>query len=129
MGKMLIVEDSATFRQTFRKALGHRFPEMEIAEAENGEQALDIIETFKPDIVFMDIRLPGENGLALTGRIKIGHPNIFVIILTEYDLPEYRAAAFKNGADDFITKGALNMSQLVAMVNKMMPEKNRYDQK
>jgi len=115
----LIVEDSATFRKAFREALNKRFPDMIIEEAKDGLLALQKIKTIQPDLVFMDIRLPGENGLTLTGKIKSSHPDTKVIILTEYDLPEYRAAAFDNGADNFIAKGSLNLSEIAKIIDLM----------
>ena len=50
----------------------------------------------------MDIRLPGENGLELTKRIKMNYPDIIMVILTNYDLPEYREAARESMADYFV---------------------------
>lgn len=119
MCRTLIVENSATFRNTFKEALTKRFPKMVIAEAEDGPQALNKIRSFKPELVFMDIRLPGENGLILTGKIKTCLPNAVIIILTDYDLPEYRAAAFQNGADDFIAKGDLNLREIGRILKKI----------
>jgi two-component system response regulator YesN len=119
MCKTLIVEDSATFRKAFREALNKRFPDMQIEEAKDGLLALQKIKAIQPDLVFMDIRLPGENGLTLTGKIKSSHPEIKVIILTDYDLPEYRTAAFDNGADNFIAKGSLNLSEIAEIIDLM----------
>jgi len=53
----------------------------------------------------MDIRLPGENGLELTKRIKMNYPDIIMVILTSYALPEYRQAARESMADYFVPKG------------------------
>jgi DNA-binding NarL/FixJ family response regulator len=52
----------------------------------------------------MDLRLPGENGLELTKKIKAQYPGIIIVILTNYDLPEYREAAYQCGADHFVSK-------------------------
>ena len=93
MYRILIVEDSVTFLDTFRQALMEKYPSMEIKEARDGEKASEILDNFSPDIIFMDIRLPGENGLKLTKRIKKSRPGIIIIILTDYDIPEYREAA------------------------------------
>ncbi|MGZ3539371.1 MAG: response regulator, partial [Thermodesulfobacteriota bacterium] len=64
------------------------------------------IDSFHFKIVFMDIRLPGENGLELTKKIKQNYPDIIIVILTSYDLPEYRQAALKRLADCFVPKGS-----------------------
>ncbi|MDM8536221.1 response regulator transcription factor [Desulfobacterales bacterium HSG17] len=119
MCKTLIVEDSATFRKAFREALNKRFPDMQIEEAKDGLLALQKIKAVQPDLVFMDIRLPGENGLTLTGKIKSSYPQTKVIILTDYDLPEYRTAAFDNGADNFIAKGSLSLSEIAEIIDLM----------
>ena len=104
--KTLIVEDSVTFRHMLKESLGSRFPAMEIEEAPDGRDLFNKIESFHPKIVFMDIRLPGENGLELTKKIKLNHPDIIVVILTSYDLPEYRQAARESMADYFVPKGS-----------------------
>ncbi|QTA83637.1 Signal transduction response regulator, receiver domain-containing protein [Desulfonema limicola] len=122
MCKTLIVEDSATFRKAFREALNKRFPDMLIEEAKDGLLAFQKIKAIQPDIVFMDIRLPGENGLTLTGKIKDNYPDTKVIILTDYDLPEYRAAAFDNGADNFIAKGSLNLGEIADIIDLIAAE-------
>jgi DNA-binding NarL/FixJ family response regulator len=119
MCRTLIVENSVTFRKTFSEALGKRFPNMVIEEAEDGAEAMRKIRSFQPQLVFMDIRLPGENGLRLTGKIKSRMPELVVIILTDYDLEEYRSAAFLKGADDFIAKGALNLSDIEEIVQRL----------
>jgi DNA-binding NarL/FixJ family response regulator len=123
MYKMLIVEDNAMFRQSFRKVLAACFPTYTIDEAVDAAGALEKVETFQPDLVFMDIRLPGENGIRLTRKIKDSHPEIIVIIHTSYDLPEYREAAFQAGASDFITKGSLAERQIKVLVDSILPSK------
>lgn len=119
MKKTLIIEDSATFRKTFKDALCKRFPDMTVEEAAEGGEALDKIESFLPHLVFMDIRLPGESGLELTEKIKVKHPEIIVVILTDYDLPEYREASRMGGADGFIPKGSLNLSEIALMIEQL----------
>ena len=94
MQKILIVDDSTLFRITLKETLLSRFPSLTISEAEDGEEALRTIPAFLPDLIFMDIRLPNENGLELTRKIKGLYPHIKVVILTSYDLPEYQETAF-----------------------------------
>jgi len=102
--RIFIVEDNAFFLQFLKETLHARFPLADILEAANGEEALQKIKTFPPDAIFMDLRLPGENGLELTRKIKAQYPNISIVILTNYDLPEYREAAYQSGADHFLSK-------------------------
>ena len=106
MCKTLIVDDNVTSRQMLKEGLCSRFPTMEIEEELDGRDLFKKIDSFHPKIVFMDIRLPGENGLELTKKLKTNYPDITVIILTSYDLPEYRQAARESMADYFVPKGS-----------------------
>jgi DNA-binding NarL/FixJ family response regulator len=115
----LLVEDNVAFRESLRETLHSRFPAMGVTEAGDGEQALQKIQALVPDLVFMDIRLPGENGLSLTKKIKAAHPHVVVVVLTSYDLPEYREAAFQYHANYFITKASLS-TKIVEVVESIL---------
>jgi len=118
--KVLIVEDSTLFRQLLKQILHDRFPSIEIHEAVDSEEAFREVETSRPDLIFMDIRLPGENGLELTRRIKAQYPYIIVIILTGYDLPEYRE--FSNQyADYFFSKDSSTTENIFTLVKSILP--------
>jgi CheY-like chemotaxis protein len=117
--KILIVEDSTLFRQAMKEVLRDRFPGVEIHEAGDGKEAMKKVEAFLPDIIFMDIRLPQESGLDLTKKIKVRHPKITVIVLTAYDLPEYREASEKY-ADYFFSKGSVKTENILALVKTIL---------
>ncbi len=104
MKRILLVEDNAYFMQFLKETLHARLPSIDIFEAKNGEEALQRIEALSPDTIFTDLRLPGANGLELTQKIKAKYPNTIVVIITNYDLPEYREAAYQFGADHFLSK-------------------------
>ena len=118
--KALIVEDSAIFRTLLKETLQSRFASMEILEAADGEQAMRIISASPPDLIFMDIKLPGENGLALTAKIKAKYPDMVIIILTSYDTPEYREAAVKAKADHFLAKGSSCKEGILTLVESVL---------
>jgi len=118
--RVLIVEDSTLFRQLFKEALNNRFPSVEIYEAIDGEEALQKVDTVRPNLIFMDIRLPGENGLQVTQKIKSRYPNITVIILTGYDLPEYRQASSLY-ADYFFSKDSLTTKDVFTLLESILP--------
>ena len=122
MLKTLIVEDNAPFRQSLREMLCERFPAMVVDEAENGKEAMQKIEDSLPHLVFMDIKLPDENGLEITRKIKTRYAKIRVIILTSYDLPEYREAANNYGADHFVAKGSSSREEIMALVDDIYPK-------
>jgi DNA-binding NarL/FixJ family response regulator len=117
--KTVIVEDNYLFRQLLNETLKTAFPSMAIEEAENGKQALEKVNQFMPEIVFMDIKLPDENGLELTKKIKKKYPEMTIIVLTSYDLPEYRQAAFDNGANYFLIKSSSTNEKIVSLVQSI----------
>lgn len=123
MFKTLIVEDSNFFRQLFKETLLSWFPSMDISEASDGRQALERMESLHPDLVFMDIKLPGENGLEITKQIKDEFPEVTVVILSGYDFPEYREAAHRNKADYFISKGSTTKESILKLVNSIVSER------
>ena len=77
-----------------------------VGEADTGEEALHAITEAKPDIVLMDIRMPGMGGIDATRRIVSAHPDIRVIALTIFDLDEYAFGALDAGASAFILKSS-----------------------
>ena len=83
-----------------------RFPEIKIYEADDGGAAIDCVQMARPDLIFMDIQLSGDNGLQVTANIKKIDATVEVVILTSMDIPEYRQAAFRLGADSYICKGS-----------------------
>jgi DNA-binding NarL/FixJ family response regulator len=123
--KVLIVEDSAFYRELLKEALLSRFPSMELCEAADGEEALQKIEASLPDLIFMDIKLPGESGLELTKKIKTQYPNINMIILTAYDIPEYREAAVQAKANYFLSKGLASKENILTLVDSILSDQRK----
>ena len=117
--RTLIVEDNAFFRQAFKERLQTLFPVMVIREAATANEALQEAKAFGPELIFMDIRLPDGNGLELTKNIKANDPNVAVIILTNYDLPEYREAAVQFGAKTYLNKNSFSWEELETWVKSI----------
>ena len=117
--RTLIVEDNAFFRQSFKERLQTLFPVMVIREAATAKEALQEAKSFCPGLIFMDIRLPDGNGLELTKNIKANDPNVAVIILTNYDLPEYREAAVQFGAKTYLNKNSLSWEEVETCVKSI----------
>jgi DNA-binding NarL/FixJ family response regulator len=114
--KVLLVEDNEDFRRNFAGLLRSRFSSMVIEEAADGTEAMEKVESFLPHLIFMDIKLPGQNGLEITKRIKAIHPRLNVVFLTSYDYPEYREAARACGAYYFLGKGSSTSQQIQDVV-------------
>jgi DNA-binding NarL/FixJ family response regulator len=119
MKRILIVEDNAFFLQFLKETMHSRFPSIDIFEAANGDEALQKIKTLSSEAIFVDLRLPGENGLELTKKIKAEHPEIIVVIITNYDLPEYREAAYQCRANHFLSKDSF-----LKMLKNILPDEN-----
>jgi DNA-binding NarL/FixJ family response regulator len=120
--KILIVDDNSVLRETTRSILESKFPALRVYEAADGKEAFAQIQYHLPDLILMDIRLPDENGLQLTRKIKHLYPKMVVIIFTSYDLPEYRKAAFENGAELFLSKTALDRRRLAAVIESVLAD-------
>jgi len=121
MSRVLIVEDNRIFREVFKQRLCEHFPSIAFEEAVNGNEVLDKINKNPPHLIFMDIRLPGVNGLELTKKIKKDFPGVNIAILTDYDLPEYRQAAAQYGADRFFVKDSFKWDEVEALVKSILP--------
>ncbi len=125
MCSVLLVEDNPTFRKSLKEMLALRFPGLEIGEACDGEEALQELWNINPDIIFMDIKLPGRNGLEVTRIIKEARSEVEVIIFTSYDIPEYRDAAFQSGASYFFTKGNAGSDEIADIVRSSFRQRGK----
>jgi CheY-like chemotaxis protein len=128
MLKVMLVDDYLRFRLLVRDWFLNEFPSMEIIEAEDGQEALRKLTPSPPDLIFMDIGLPGENGIEITRRIKTDYPDVTVIILTGADLQEYWEGIFQCGANGLISKTNLKWEEISTVV-KCHQEAKRHGRK
>ncbi|MEZ0070645.1 DNA-binding NarL/FixJ family response regulator [Streptacidiphilus sp. MAP12-20] len=106
MTTVLIVDDQPLQRLGFRMLL-ESAPDMEVlGEAQNGAQAVREVAELRPDVVLMDIRMPGMDGIEATGQIVAAGGRSRVLVLTTFDLDEYAHAALRAGASGFLLKDA-----------------------
>ncbi|MCU0595752.1 MAG: response regulator transcription factor [Desulfobacterota bacterium] len=117
--KVMLVEDDDRFRRTVAESLKTRFPSVVLEEAADGSEVLEKVKSSLPQLVFMDIKLPGQNGLELTRQIKTLYPEISVVMLTNHDFPEYREAASECGAYCFLVKGSVKPQQIQDAVEEL----------
>jgi DNA-binding NarL/FixJ family response regulator len=105
--RVLIVDDQKVSRDSIREVL-KLFPNLEvIGEVESGEQAIEFLDKSKPDMVLMDIGLPGMNGLECTRVLKAHHPEIVVFVITSNRIENYRRPAIEAGASECISKSRI----------------------
>ena len=102
--RVLIVDDQALVRAGFRMILEAQPDIQVVGEAENGLKAIDAARTLRPDVVLMDIRMPGLDGIEATKRLTAMGLDAHVVILTTYDLDEYVFDALAAGATGFLLK-------------------------
>jgi DNA-binding NarL/FixJ family response regulator len=113
--RVLLADDHTLVRAGIR-ALLEKLPGMEIAgEASDGREAMDLIKAQKPDVVLMDISMPGLNGLQALARITRDFPDVRVIILSMHSNDEYVLQALKSGAAGYLLKRAATAELPVAL--------------
>jgi DNA-binding NarL/FixJ family response regulator len=119
---ILIVEDHDGIRHSIKQWLSKVFEKNEIIEATTGEDAVEICKKMKPDVVIMDIKLPGINGIVATKQIKKALPDTKVIMLTVYDIPAFQTGALEAGADAFISKNDM-YTKLIPTIQSLCHDK------
>src|SRR5580700_6136593 len=101
---VLLADDQPLLRRGFRMILEAE-PDLTVtAEAGDGAEAVELTRRQAPDVVLMDIRMPGTDGIEATRRITVAHPAVRVLILTTFDLDEYAFGALRAGASGFLLK-------------------------
>lgn len=113
--RILIAEDHTLLRAGLRALLAQE-PDIEIVgEADNGRDAIRSISTLVPDLVLMDLTMPGTNGIEAIAEIKRRHPEIRILVLTLHKAEEYVHQSLKAGADGYILKDATHDELRVAI--------------
>lgn len=113
----IIADDEALLRHHLDKSLAEVWPELEIVgKAQNGLEAMQSIQQFEPDVVFLDIRMPELDGISLAKKLnKLASPPL-VVFITAYD--EYAVKAFEHNAMDYLLK-PINEERLLATCQKV----------
>ena len=116
--KVLIADDHEVVR-TGVKSLLSGYPDLEVVgEAATGEETVAKTLELEPDVVLLDVRMPGDDGLKALGRIKLDRPAIPVLVLSTYDNPTYVARAVALGASGYLLKTAAN-DEVVAAIRRV----------
>jgi len=113
--RILLVDDQQLIRLGFGLVLGAEDDLDVVGEAANGAEAIDLAASLRPDVILMDVRMPGLDGIEATRRIVAALPSSRIIILTTFDLDEYAFGALRAGASGFLLKDALP-SELIAAI-------------
>jgi DNA-binding NarL/FixJ family response regulator len=102
--RVLLVDDQELLRMGYAMVLDAQDDIEVVGEAADGAAALELIAAHHPDVVLMDVRMPGMDGIEATTKAIQAHPDVKIIVLTTFDLDEYAFAALKAGASGFLLK-------------------------
>ncbi|MFE6966514.1 response regulator [Agromyces sp. NPDC057679] len=99
-----LVDDQALVRTGFRLVLDAETGIEVVGEAADGRAALELADATRVDVLLMDVRMPGMDGIAATAEVSARHPETRIIVLTTFDLDEYAFSAIRAGASGFLLK-------------------------
>ena len=121
--RALIADDEPLLRMHLAHHLAQLWPELQIAgEARNGREAVDLVEQLRPDVVFLDVHMPGMNGVEAA---RLMGPDVQIVFVTAYE--QYAVAAFEQGAIDYLVKpfDAERLGESVARLRRRVAERRR----
>jgi len=123
--KILIIDDDAIFQDIMAEV----FEDFQLEKALTGEQGLEIAETFQPDLILLDIKMPGIDGYETCQRFRENHlfKHTPIIFLSQYQGIDDRLKAYGVGGDDYISKPVDNV-ELIAKVNRLIEVKKKQDE-
>jgi len=113
--RILMVDDHAILREGLRALLSYYDDVEVVGEAQDGAESLERVKELQPDVVLMDIAMPGMNGLEATRLIREKYPQTRVLILTQHEDPQYVLPLLQAGASGFVTKRALGNDLINAL--------------
>jgi DNA-binding NarL/FixJ family response regulator len=116
MIKILVVDDQELIRQSLALILNNQASMEVVGDAKSGTEAIEMTRRLKPEVILMDIRMPGMDGIQCMKIIKENLSHIKIIMLTTFDDDEYIYKALKNGADGFLLKG-ISTQELVKAIS------------
>lgn len=119
--KVLIVDDEQLEREGLRAILRKHMPGLSIALARNGTEAVAMAEAFGPDLVLMDIKMPGLSGLEALARIQRNLPDVQFVMVTAYDEFSFAREALKYGVKDYLLKPSRS-AEIVETVSRVLRE-------
>jgi DNA-binding NarL/FixJ family response regulator len=121
MTKILVADDQAMVRLGLRTILGVKMPDAEIFEAADGLASLAAVKKDSPDLVLLDIRMPGIDGVEVTRRLRATHPahELRILILTTFDEDRNVIEAIRGGANGFLSKAA-GPDELMAAIHEVL---------
>lgn len=129
MYKILVADDEGIVIDSMKFIIEKEFPgEFELQTAKSGRGAIEVAESFRPDIAIMDIQMPGINGIDAMKEMRENNANLVFIVMSAYDKFDYAQQAIKLGVQEYITK-PMDRKKVVAAIRRAMDEVSREKQK
>jgi DNA-binding NarL/FixJ family response regulator len=113
--RLLLVDDQAHVRRGLRMRLALEDDVIVVGDAGDAETAFELAEACSPDVVIMDVELPGMDGIAATGRLRHAKPGLAIVMLSLHDDPDTQARASAAGAAAFVPKHRMEGPLLAAI--------------
>lgn len=113
--EIVLVDDHPNVREVLRLVLASRPSFAVVGEAEDGPEAIEIVESLRPDVVVMDVELPSLGGLEATRHLRESMPAVQVVMLSTHEHPHYVLEAFQAGAMSYVFKRAMGRDLVVAV--------------
>jgi DNA-binding NarL/FixJ family response regulator len=122
--KVLIVDDSPLIRERLDRMLSELEQVEIVGPAEDGNQALRLFDESQPAVVLLDLEIPGRNGLEVLLEVRKRAEACVVVVLTNYDLPDFRNACLRAGAD-FVLRKSTEFERVVEIVRELVQRPGR----
>jgi two-component system OmpR family response regulator len=119
--RLLVVDDEPDIVELLSASL--RFAGYDVASAANGKEALDLAQTFRPDLVLLDVMMPGIDGFTVLSRLRGEGHQVPVLFLTARDATDDKVRGLTTGADDYVTK-PFSLSEVLARIGAILRRTN-----
>lgn len=123
MFKVLIIDPNTFFRESLAKIINDHFAGVEIREAGSGAEGFERLNSFDPQLIFIDIHLPDRNGLDLAKKFKAFYPEAVISLFISFDSPEYQSAALDSGIEQLIPKSDWTSKDILQRVEALLGQR------
>jgi DNA-binding NarL/FixJ family response regulator len=118
--RVLIADDDAMLLQLLRMEFEQRESAVDLVTAENGTEAIEAIDSVRPSVLILDLRMPKGDGFSVLEHIQKAKYDFPVIVLTNYNKPEYRERCTHLGVHEYIVKSEMRFSQIMGKLDEYM---------